>query len=161
MVDEVVAAFGDGIQSSPGVIDRARLAAIVFANDDERTRLNGLMHPAVGRETLEQLERVRPDAIVIVDVPLLVETHQETRYEHIVVVEAPLEVRLTRLVERGMTANDAVVRIRAQASDEQRRAVATWLIQNDGNLEELRNQVAKVWNALHAIHAIHTGPATP
>lgn len=158
MVDEVVAAFGDGIQSSPGVIDRARLAAIVFANDDERTRLNGLMHPAVGRETLEQLERVRPDAIVIVDVPLLVETHQETRYEHIVVVEAPLEVRLTRLVERGMTANDALVRIRTQASDEQRRAVATWLIHNDGNLEELRNQVAKVWNALHAIH---TGPATP
>lgn len=152
MVDPVVAAFGDEIQSAPGVIDRTRLAEIVFADENQRTRLNDLMHPAVGVETMAQLESAHPDSIVVVDVPLLVETHQETRYEHIIVVDAPIEVRLTRLIERGMTREDALARIGVQASDEERRAVATWVIQNDRHLDHPSKRATIVWKELVALN---------
>ncbi|MGB2757259.1 MAG: dephospho-CoA kinase [Acidimicrobiia bacterium] len=152
MVEPVVAAFGDEIQAAPGAIDRSKLSEIIFADDEQRTRLNELMHPAVGKETMAQLESADPESIVIVDVPLLVETNQETRYEHIIVVEAPIEVRLTRLVERGMTREDAIARIAVQASDEERRAVATWLIKNDGHLDHLRKHITVVWNELVALN---------
>lgn len=153
MVEPIVEEFGPQIESSPGVIDRMKLAEIVFNDETQRARLNELMHPAVGRETLAQLETAHPDAIVIVDVPLLVETHQEARYEHIIVVETPLDIRLNRLIARGMTRDDALARIAVQASDAERRAVATWLILNDGHLDHLRTRTTDLWNELMTINA--------
>lgn len=148
--------FGDGIVRSDGTLDRAGLAAIVFDDDDELAALEAITHPAirVGIEerlaavgVLEDESGVRQ--VVVVDHPLLVESGFVDHVDVVVVVEAPLELRLDRLVEgRGVDRDDARARIARQASDEQRRAVADHLVVNDGDEDDLADAVAALWPRL-------------
>lgn len=141
----VVDAFGSGVLAADGSLDRAALAAIVFADEGARRRLDALVHPLVRQRSGELIAVAPADAVVVNDVPLLVETGQAGSYDLVVVVEADPEVRVARLVERGLTEADARARIAAQATDEQRRAVADVLLDNSGTLEELAEQVDRFW----------------
>lgn len=149
--DNVVAAFGPGVVASAGGLDRRRLAAIVFADAGERARLEAIIHPLVRAETGRRIAAAAPDAIVVNAVPLLVETGIAGEYDVVAVVQASLAARLDRVLSyRGMSDGDARARIAVQATDEERIAVAWWVIDNDGTLEELRVEVARLWAALLA-----------
>lgn len=142
----VVESFGREVMAADGSLDRARLAATVFADEAARERLNAIVHPLVRAETAKRFAAAPPEAVVVHDVALLVETGLIPSYDVVVVVEAPLEQRLTRLTtHRGLSEADARARIGAQASDEKRRAAAHVVIVNDGSVEELDRQVAHLW----------------
>jgi dephospho-CoA kinase len=147
-LDAVVAAFGPQVLTADGALDRPALAAVVFADPAARSRLDGIVHPLVRRRAAElELAARQADqsAVVVHDVPLLVETGQAASYDLVLVVEAPEAVRVPRLVARGLPEDDARARIAAQATDEQRRAVADAVLRNDGTPEQLRAQVDRFW----------------
>jgi dephospho-CoA kinase len=141
----VVEAFGDGVLTAEGALDRPALAAVVFADPEARARLDGIVHPLVRARSVELVSGLPADAVVVNDVPLLVETGQAGAYDLVLVVEADLETRVARLVQRGLTEADARARIAAQATDEQRRAVADVVLDNCGTPEELAEQVDRFW----------------
>ena len=141
----VVAAFGDGVVGPDGGLDRAALAAVVFADAEARARLDGIVHPLVRARAAEVVAAAPPDAVLVHDIPLLVETGQAGRYELVLVVQADLDTRVARLVARGMTEDDARARIAAQATDEQRAAVADVVLDNSGTREELATRVERFW----------------
>ncbi|MFD3933864.1 dephospho-CoA kinase [Streptomyces sp. NPDC058611] len=147
----VVAAFGESVLTSAGTLDRPRLGSIVFADPEKLRTLNGIVHPLVGARSAELEAAAGPDAIVVNDVPLLTENGLAALYDLVVVVDAAPETQLTRLVDlRGMAEEEARARMAAQATREQRLAVATLVIDNDGPLEALEPQVRKVWEELVA-----------
>jgi dephospho-CoA kinase len=139
--------FGDEILDPDGRLDRARLAEVAFASPESRADLEGITHPAINEEFSHQMQAAAPDDVVVCDVPLLAESTQARArgYELILVVEAPREVRLERLEQRGVPRADAERRMAAQASDDERRALATWVIENSGDREALDRQVEEVW----------------
>lgn len=141
----VVEAFGDGVLSSDGSLDRPALAAVVFSDPAARARLDGIVHPLVRERAVELTAGAPAGAVLVNDVPLLVETGQAGSYDLVLVVEADLDTRLARLVERGLPEPDARARIAAQATDEQRRAVADVVLDNSGTREQLTDQVARFW----------------
>jgi dephospho-CoA kinase len=141
----VVEAFGSEVLTADGCLDRPALAAVVFADPEARARLDGIVHPLVRHRTAELVAAAPADAVVVNDVPLLVETGQAASYDLVLVVEADPETRVARLVQRGLTAEDARARIAAQATDEQRRAVADVVLDNNGTPEHLAAQVERVW----------------
>jgi len=144
-------AFGDRVIAADGSLDRAALAQIVFADPAARRRLNGIVHPRVRRMAREIVEQAGPNAVVVQDVPLLVETGQADAFDLVIVVEAPAEERIRRMVEvRGMTREDALARMAAQATDEERAAVADVVIVNDGDLDRLREITRRVWEGMAA-----------
>jgi dephospho-CoA kinase len=146
---EVVARFGSDVLAPDGSIDRGALAAKVFGDADARRALEGIIHPRVRARTAELAMAAPPDAVVVNDVPLLVEAGLAGAYALVIVVLADEEIRVARLVaSRGMTEAEAHARIAAQATDEQRRAVADILIVNDGTLDELREQVDQAWDRM-------------
>lgn len=149
----LVERFGPGIVAADGTLDRPALAAVAFADDDSRKALGEITWPAIGEETERQIASAGDDAIVVCDIPLLVESKAAGArpYAAVIVVEAPREVRLDRLVLRGLTRDDAEARMAAQATDEQRREVATHLVDNGGDLVALRKQVDEVWADLERI----------
>jgi dephospho-CoA kinase len=148
---QVVEAFGQGVVGDDGGLDRSRLASIVFADRDERKRLEAIVHPEVGRLLHEALEPYRgTDRIVVYAVPLLVETHLESMFDVVVVVSAPEDVRVERLVRRGLSEKDARSRIRAQISDAEREAVADVVIPNNGTEADLLQRVDDLWRLLQA-----------
>jgi dephospho-CoA kinase len=141
----VVGAFGRELLTAEGELDRPALAAVVFADAEARRRLDSIVHPLV-RQRAGELERAAPeDAVVVHDVPLLVETGHSASYDLVLVVEADREARVGRLVGRGLTEDDARARIAAQATDEQRRAVADVVLDNSGTAEQLTDQVERFW----------------
>lgn len=146
--------FGPGVVADDGSLDRAALGAIVFADRSRREVLNAITHPAVAERTLErfrQAEEADPRAVVVYDVPLLVEGTPGRGYDFdtVVVVEAPADVRRQRLIDlRGMDEDEADRRIAAQASDEDRRAIADHVVDTGGDLEGTRAQVDALWPAL-------------
>nr|WP_204261243.1 dephospho-CoA kinase [Blastococcus saxobsidens] len=142
----VVTEFGPEVVTPDGSLDRAALAAIVFSDDAARRRLDGLVHPLVRRRTAELVAAAPDDSVVVNDVPLLVETGQAGSYDLVLVVEADVETRITRLVGRGLTEADARARIAAQATDEQRRAAADVVLDNSGTPERLAEQVQEFWD---------------
>jgi dephospho-CoA kinase len=147
-LEAVAAAFGHRVLTADGDLDRPALAAVVFADPDARRRLDGIVHPLVRRRAGELELAARetdPDAVVVHDVPLLVETGQAASYDVVLVVEAAEDVRLPRLVARGLTEDDARARIAAQATDEQRRAVADVVLDNSGTPDELADRVDRFW----------------
>ncbi|MCZ7460992.1 dephospho-CoA kinase [Streptomyces sp. WMMC940] len=145
----VVEAFGPDVLTPEGTLDRPRLGAIVFADAEALARLNAIVHPLVGARSAELEAAAGPDAVVVHDVPLLTENGLAPLYDLVVVVDAAPETQLDRLVrQRGMTESDARARMAAQATREQRRAVADVLIDNDGPLEALEPQVRRVWAEL-------------
>jgi dephospho-CoA kinase len=141
----VAGEFGTGVLTADGALDRAALAAVVFADPRARARLDALVHPLVRAQAAEEMARAPEDAVVVQDVPLLVETGQAGSYDLVVVVETDLATRLRRLVERGLPEDDARARIAAQATDEQRRAVADVVLDNSGSREELAAAVDRFW----------------
>jgi len=143
---EVVAEFGAEILTADGELDRPALARRVFGDDEARARLEKIIHPRVRARSAELIAAAPPDAVVVNDVPLLVETGIAGAYELVIVVLADEDVRVGRLTaDRGMTADEAHARISKQATDEQRRAVADIVIVNNGSREELAARVDEVW----------------
>ncbi|WP_448619751.1 dephospho-CoA kinase [Geodermatophilus sp. URMC 65] len=145
-LEAVVAAFGRGVLTPEGALDRPALAAVVFADPDARRRLDGIVHPLVRARAAEVVAAAPPDAVVVQDVPLLVETGQAASYDLVLVVEADLDTRVRRLVGRGLSEEDARARIAAQATDEQRRAVADVVLDNSRTVEDLEAQVERFWS---------------
>ncbi len=142
---QVVDAFGEAVLATDGSLDRQALAAIVFADPDARAELDGIVHPLVRARTAELVAAVPEGSVVVNDVPLLVETGQQGSYDLVLVVAADPETRVSRLVQRGLTAEDARARMAAQATDEQRRAVADVVLDNSGTREQLAEQVDRFW----------------
>lgn len=142
----VVEEFGADILRPDGALDRDRLGAIVFADDARRERLGAIVHPLVGARMQELADEAPGDAVVIYDVPLLAENGLAGLYDLVVVVDAPVEEQVRRLIElRGMTEDAARARIAAQTTRERRRAVADRVIDNSGSLEDLTAQVDDLW----------------
>jgi dephospho-CoA kinase len=140
-------AFGPGAIAADGTMDRAAVAAIVFNDADARERLNGIIHPLVRAEGRRLVREAGPDAVVVQDVPLLVETGQAGAYDLVLVVQADMDERVARMVrDRGMTEEAARARIATQATDEQRRAAADVVIVNDAGLEDLRRATRRFWD---------------
>jgi dephospho-CoA kinase len=142
----VVAEFGPEVLTPEGELDRPAVARIVFADDDARRRLEGIVHPLVRAAADELAAEAAPGVLVVHDVPLLTETGQAGEYDAVVVVDVPAQVQVERMMrDRGMTREEAEARIRAQADRAERLAVATHVVENTGTLEELRARV----RALH------------
>lgn len=147
--DAVVARFGPSIVLESGELDRPALGRIVFADDAARADLNAIVHPLVGIRMQELIGALPEDAVQVHDIPLLVENSLSGGFGTVIVVQAPLELRLERLTSsRPMTREDALAVIAKQATDEQRAAVATYLIDNGGSYDELREQVEAIWPQL-------------
>ena len=149
---DVVAAFGTDVLRPDGSLDREGLGRIVFGDPQKLAQLNAIVHPLVGERIaaiMAEVERDHPDAVVVYDVPLLVENNLQGRYDVVVVVAASPETQLARLVEqRGMDVEDARARIAAQAPLEAKVAVADYVIDNNGDLAALDASVGEVWRDL-------------
>ncbi len=147
---EIVAAFGEKILRPDGSLDREGLGRIVFSDVDSLRRLEAITHPRISAESARRIAAAEAarKAVLIHDIPLLVENGLPESFEAVVVVEAPDELRLERLAERGLPREQALERMRSQATNEQRRAAATYLIDNSGSLEGLRARIDDVWAAL-------------
>src|SRR5690349_8113730 len=142
---QLVEAFGDDILLPDGALNRPALAAKAFVDDEKRATLNGIVHPLVARRREEILDAVHDDAVVVEDIPLLVETGLAPLFPLVVVVSADVETRVTRLIKRGMDEADARARIKAQAPEEQRRAIADVLLDNSGAQGELVEKACDLW----------------
>jgi len=146
---EVTAAFGPEILRPDGELDRPRLGDIVFADPQLRGKLNAIVHPRVGARMAELEQAAGPGAIVVHDVPLIAENGLAGAYDVVVVVDVPPRIQVERLVRyRGMTREQAEARMAAQASREQRLAIAGIVIDNSGSLAELDRQVGDLWAEL-------------
>ncbi|HWK91615.1 MAG TPA: dephospho-CoA kinase [Luteimicrobium sp.] len=151
-LERVVEAFGAGVLAADGSLDRPALAAVVFAEPARREQLNAIVHPEIRRCAAEQEARAAaadPDVVVVHDIPLLVETGQADAFGLLVVVDAPRDLRLARMVEeRGMSIADAEARLAAQASDEARLAAADVVLDGARTPDDLRAQVDALWPSL-------------
>jgi len=146
----VVEAFGDDLLTPHGDLDRPKMAALVFNDPEARKQLEGILHPLIGHASRE-LEAVAREQghVVVNDIPLLVEAGMAPLFDQVIVVDVPVEEAVRRMVEdRGWTREEAEARIAAQASREDRRAVATYVIDNSGTREALREQVESIYREL-------------
>jgi dephospho-CoA kinase len=145
-LDDVVAAFGPGVLGADGALDRPALGRLVFRDRSARERLNAIIHPRVRAEAARLIARAPGDAVVVEDIPLLVETHQAARFHLVIVVDAPDEQRIARMVERrGMDQVDAEQRIAAQATRADRLAAADAVLANDRALDDLLTATTVLW----------------
>ena len=153
-LQQIIDEFGESVLGDDGSLDRDRMAAVVFADDNARQRLNAIVHPLVGAAMVQRTVRAGehdPHAIVVNDVPLLAEGGLRDRYDVVVVVDVDPDTQLRRLVEiRGMSADDARARIAVQATREARLAIADLVIDNNGDLADLDARVRQVWDELAA-----------
>ena len=147
----IVEEFGPEVLTADGRLDRPAVGAIVFADEEARRRLEAIVHPLVRRRGRE-LEADAPEgSLVVHDIPLLAETGQAEAFDAVVVVDAPVETQLERMMsERAWSREEAESRVAAQATRKQRRAVATYVIENTGTLEDLRDRVTEVFEKLTA-----------
>jgi len=149
---EIRSTFGDDVLDAEGALDRPKLGSVVFGHPEKLKLLNEIVHPAVKarvREALERIESETPDAVVVYDVPLLVEAQVDHPWDLVVVVLADTQSRLRRLVEeRGLDEQHAIQRIQQQATDDERLAVADVVIHGDISLEETVRQAENVWQQI-------------
>ncbi|MGW4097953.1 dephospho-CoA kinase [Mycobacterium sp. NPDC004974] len=144
---KLVAAFGDGILLPEGALNRPALAAVAFSDDEKRATLNGIVHPLVAHRRSELIAAAHEDAVIVEDIPLLVESQMAPMFPLVIVVNADPELRVKRLIEyRGFTEEDARARIAAQATEEQRRAVADVWLDNSGNPGAVVEQARALWH---------------
>lgn len=149
---EIVRVFGRGVLRGDGSLDRPALGRLVFGDPAARERLEHIIHPLVIAKMAERAAAAPPGSVVVNDVPLLVEAGLAERFDVVIVVLASENVRVHRLTTtRAMTEREALLRMRAQATDERRRAVADIVIENDGTLAELMGRVDHVWPTLVAL----------
>ncbi len=145
-LDAVVAAFGGAVLDTDGCLDRAALGRIVFGDEEARLRLNGILHPRIAARTRELMAAAPAEAVVVHDVPLLVENRMGAAYHLVLVVHADARERVRRLVsERGMAAEDAGARVAAQADDDARRAAADVWLDNSGAPQAVLDAVDRLW----------------
>lgn len=145
-LEQLVEAFGQEILAEDGSLDRPKLASVVFNDEAQRKRLNGIVHPLVGQRTAEMLAAAADDAVVVHDVPLLVENNYAPMYHLVVIVHADLDERVHRVMStRGMPEQDARARIAAQATEEQRRAVADVWLDNSGTPGQILAMADALW----------------
>jgi len=146
---EVLEAFGPGVLTTDGELDRPAMGAIVFRDAERRSALEAIIHPRV-RARAAEIEAAAPAGVVVVhDIPLLAETGQSAGFDAVVVVDLPVETQVERMTSlRVMTDADARARIAAQATREERLAVATHVVDNTGTLDDLRARVAEVYAGL-------------
>lgn len=154
VLQQIAEAFGNGVITAEGALDRAALGAKVFGEPDLLARLNGIVHPTVRAESQRRFEEAHaadPSSVVVYDVPLLVEARVDDPWDLIVVAHAPVSERLRRLVElRGMDEHAAQERIDAQVSDDRRLAIADVVIDTSGTIEETRAQADALWERVRA-----------
>lgn len=151
---KLVERFGAGILDGNGRLDRGALAKVAFADEQSRRDLEAITHPAINEEFTRRVAEAPGDAIVVLDVPLLAESEQARKrpYEVVIVVEAPREARLARLEARGVDRADAEARMAAQAGDDERRRIATDVLDNSGDQADLDRQVDDLWSDLQRRH---------
>jgi dephospho-CoA kinase len=147
--------FGPGVLTPDGALDRPKLAAIVFADDAAREKLNAITHPLIHEHIAAAEDAAAaaggPETIVVHDIPLLAEGQRAADFAVVIVVDAPPEVQVERLTtQRGMTEQQARARMAAQATREQRLAIADVVIDNSGTLADLDRRVAEVWSELRS-----------
>jgi len=145
--DQIVVAFGDEVLKN-GDLDRAALAEVIFKDPSKRTQLEQITHPLIRRAFAEIVESAQNDSIVINQIPLLVESKHEYKFDHVITVSATEEVRIQRLLMRGMNLTQIKQRIGAQSTDAQREAISDTVISNDKDHSELLVEVEKVWELL-------------
>ena len=142
--EAVLAAFGDSVLAD-GEIDRSALANIVFQDENQRKKLEGIIHPLV-RQAAETLTRKLPaNTVVINQIPLLVETNGAKRFDHVITVSASEEMRRNRLLDRGLKDYEITKRMQAQVDDAAREEIADSIIRNEGSLEELQRIAEDLW----------------
>lgn len=153
----IAEAFGDDVLTEDGALDRAAMAAIVFSDRDRLEELEAITHPAIRDGIADRLDAHAAEAdddpgrVVVLDHPLLVESGLADELQVVLVVTAPMELRVERLAAgRGIDPDDARARMQAQASDEQRTAAATHVLHNDGGEDDLRAAVDELWSELAA-----------
>ena len=149
-LSEIVDAFGPGVLQADGSLDRPGLGRIVFNDAAALRRLEQITHPLIQEESARLIDVAEAAGapVLIHDIPLLVENGLPETFDAVIVVEAPDELRLQRLAQRGLPREQALERMKAQATNEQRREAATYLILNDGSTDDLRTRVDEVWAAL-------------
>ena len=146
--NEVVAYFGDEILNE-GQIDRKKLAEIVFNDSNQLEVLESITHPLIRAKFVSQTRGLPENSVVVYEIPLLAESisrQKQLDFDHVIVLESETETRVARLIERGLSAKEAQLRIAKQYSDAQRKEIATHLIKNEGSLEELINALSKWWS---------------
>ena len=146
--NEVVAYFGDEILNE-GQIDRKKLAEIVFNDSKQLEVLESITHPLIRAKFVSQTRGLPENSVVVYEIPLLAESisrQKQLDFDHVIVLESETETRVARLIERGLSAKEAQLRIANQYSDAQRKEIATHLIKNEGSLEELINALAQWWS---------------
>ena len=143
----LVEAFGADILLPDGALNRPALAAIAFSDEDKRKTLNGIVHPLVGARREELINAAAEDAVIVEDIPLLVESQMAPFFPLVIIVNADADVRVKRLIEyRGFSEEDARARIAAQATEEQRRAVADVWLDNAGDADDLKQRARTLWH---------------
>lgn len=146
---EIIAVFGPGVLGPDGRLDRVALGDIVFADEQKLQTLNSIVHPRVGERMRELEDAAGPGQVVVHDVPLIAENGLASNYDLVVVVDVPPRIQLDRLVRlRGMSREQAQARVAAQASRDQRLAIADIVVDNSGSLAELDRQVGELWAEL-------------
>jgi len=157
---QVVGLFGTGVLAPDGTLNRQQLGEIVFGDDELRAKLNSVIHPLVGARLRELEQGADADAILVEDVPLIAENDLADFYDMVVVVDVPPRLQEERLVrDRGMTPDQVAVRMAAQASREQRLAIAGIVVDNSGSLAELDREVGELWAELS--RRARSSPAQP
>lgn len=142
---EVVDTFGTQVLGSDGALDRQALAAEVFGDEEQLAKLNAITHPKIVSRTQEIFAAAPDGAIIFHDIPLLVELGMQDAYDAVVVVDCPDDMRVSRLMSRGLSEDDAKARIAAQVSRDERLAVADFVIDNSRDHNHLIQQVDEVW----------------
>ncbi len=144
--DEVLLRFGDTVLKN-GDIDRVALGQIVFENPEAKKDLEEIIHPRIRAEFEEAVASLNPGQVMVYEIPLLVETNAADRFDFVITVESNAELRKQRLRARGMFHSDIEKRMAAQATEEQRRAVADCVLTNNGSEDDLLRQVENVWES--------------
>jgi dephospho-CoA kinase len=150
-LEAVVAEFGPALLTAEGDLDRPAMGSLVFNDAAARRRLEAIVHPLVFERIVDLETRAPQDALVVHDIPLLAESGRADTFDAVLVVDAPAEVQVERMLrDRGWTSEEAESRMAAQASREDRNAIATHLIENTGTIEDLRRRVTEVFEELAA-----------
>ena len=147
--ERVVEEFGQGIVGADGELDRPALGRLVFGDESARRRLEAIVHPLVFERYAELEAQAPADALVVHDIPLLAESGRASDFDAVIVVDAPRETQVERMTrDRGWSVEDAESRIGAQATREDRLAIATYVVDNTGSLEDLRARVEEIYREL-------------
>ena len=145
--DQIIAAFGDEVLKN-GDLNRAALADLVFKDPAKRKQLEQITHPLIRKAFAKIVESAKGDSIVVNQIPLLVESNHDYKFDHVITVSASEAVRIERLLKRGMNLTQIQQRLQAQSNDAQREKISDSIIRNDGSQTDLLSEVEKVWELL-------------